>query len=84
MTLSWKVSGSSFPERLAALREQAMVGGGQKRIDKQHANGKLTARERLGLLLDPSSFREHDQLVEHRCSDFGMEKTKARRLNISA
>ena len=49
---------------------------GQKRIDKQHAQGKLTARERITVLLDEGSFREHDQFVQHRCSDFGMEKTK--------
>jgi len=67
---------SSFPERLSGLREQALMGGGQKRIDKQHAAGKLTARERVTLLLDQGSFREHDQLMEHRCSDFGMENTK--------
>ena len=50
---------------------------GEKRIEKQHAGGKLTARERIDVLLDEGSFREHDAFVQHRCSDFGMEKTKA-------
>ena len=51
---------------------------GEKRIEKQHAGGKLTARERIEVLLDEGSFREHDAFVQHRCSDFGMEKTKVR------
>lgn len=50
------------------------MGGGQKRIDAQHAKGKLTARERLELLLDPGSFEEFDMFVTHRSTDFGMEK----------
>jgi len=50
------------------------LGGGQKRIDAQHAKGKLTARERLELLLDPNSFEEFDMFVKHRSTDFGMEK----------
>ena len=53
-------------------RERARKGGGQKRIDAQHAKGKLTARERLELLLDPGSFEEWDMFVEHRATDFGM------------
>jgi len=57
-------------------RRRAVEGGGKARIEKQHAKGKLTARERLQVLLDEGSFREYDQLVEHRCSDFGMEKKK--------
>ncbi|KCV71793.1 propionyl-CoA carboxylase beta chain, mitochondrial [Fonticula alba] len=62
--------------RLEELREKAALGGGQARIDAQHARGKLTARERINLLLDPGSFRETDMLVEHQCSSFGMEKNK--------
>lgn len=64
-----------FIAALPGLREEAMLGGGQKRIDTQHSKGKLTARERLDLLLDEGSFRETDALVQHRCADFGMEKT---------
>lgn len=52
------------------------MGGGEKRIDAQHAKGKLTARERLELLLDSGSFREYDMLVEHRCHDFNMQSQK--------
>ena len=61
-------------ERLAALDSEAVLGGGQRRIDVQHSKGKLTARERLDVLLDEGSFREYDKLVVHRCSNFGMEK----------
>jgi propionyl-CoA carboxylase beta chain len=57
-------------------RAQARLGGGKKRIDAQHAKGKLTARERLEILLDAGSFEEYDMFVEHRCLDFGMEKQK--------
>ena len=57
-------------------RAQARLGGGQKRIDAQHAKGKLTARERIELLLDENSFEEYDMFVSHRCTEFGMEKTK--------
>ena len=57
-------------------RKVARLGGGQKRIDAQHARGKLTARERIALLLDEGSFEEFDMFVEHRCTDFGMEKTR--------
>ncbi|MFT5073806.1 MAG: propionyl-CoA carboxylase beta chain, partial [Bermanella sp.] len=62
-------------EILAQLEEKrslARLGGGQKRIDAQHSKGKLTARERLDLLLDEDSFEEWDMLVEHRCTDFDM------------
>ena len=62
--------------RLDARRERARLGGGQRRIAAQHAKGKLTARERIELLLDHDSFEEFDMFVEHRCDDFGMEKTK--------
>ncbi len=58
---------------LEKKREEARVGGGQKRIDAQHAKGKLTARERIALLLDDGSFEEWDMFVEHRSHDFGME-----------
>eukprot|EP01134_Creolimax_fragrantissima_P008541 CFRG8541T1 len=63
-------------KNLAKKREQAMLGGGQKRIDTQHKKGKLTARERLHILLDKGSFQESDMLMEHTCTDFGMEKQK--------
>ncbi len=62
--------------RLRALKEEALAGGGETRITKQHAKGKLTARERLHLLLDPGSFEELDMLVTHRTEDFGMDKQK--------
>jgi propionyl-CoA carboxylase beta chain len=58
--------------RLEEMREAARLGGGRRRIENQHARGKLTARERLELLLDPDSFEEYDMFVEHRCRDFGM------------
>lgn len=57
-------------------RYEATIGGGAKRIEVQHAKGKLTARERLEVLLDPSSFEESGMLVEHRCSNFDMDKNK--------
>jgi propionyl-CoA carboxylase beta chain len=60
--------------QLAAMRAAAEMGGGQKRIDAQHHKGKLTARERIELLLDPGSFEEWDMFVEHRCHDFGMDR----------
>lgn len=59
-------------ERLRRLRQQAQLGGGQKRIDSQHAKGKLTARERIEILLDENSFVELDAFVTHRSSDFGL------------
>ena len=62
-------------EQLEERRENARLGGGETRIDSQHAKGKLTARERLELLLDPGSFEEFDMFVKHRSTDFGMEKT---------
>jgi acetyl-CoA carboxylase carboxyltransferase component len=60
-------------ERLRDLRQRAQLAGGQDRIDAQHARGKLTARERIQLLLDPGSFRELDMFVTHRTSGFGLE-----------
>ena len=62
---------------LVERRESAKMGGGQKRIDAQHQKGKLTARERLALLLDEGSFEEFDMFLQHRCTNFGMEKTKS-------
>ena len=62
--------------QLEAKRAAARVGGGEKRIQAQHAKGKLTARERLEMLLDPSSFEEYDMFVEHRCEDFGMAEQR--------
>lgn len=61
-------------DELARLREEAMLGGGQAKIDAQHAKGKLTARQRIDLLLDPRSFSEMDMFVRHRNRDFGLEK----------
>jgi len=63
-------------QTLREMREKAKVGGGAKRIDEQHKKGKLTARERLDLLLDAGSFEEIDAFVEHRSSDFGLGKQK--------
>src|SRR5210317_1803985 len=63
-------------EQLEEKRKAAAMGGGQARIDKQHARGKLTARERIDLLLDEDSFEEWDTFVEHRCTDFGMADKK--------
>ena len=58
--------------QLEEKRDRARLGGGQRRIDAQHGKGKLTARERIEVLLDPGSFEEWDMFVEHRCTDFGM------------
>ncbi|HDZ82673.1 MAG TPA: acyl-CoA carboxylase subunit beta [Roseobacter sp.] len=63
-------------EQLEDRRSQARLGGGQSRIDAQHARGKLTARERIDLLVDEGSFEEFDMFVTHRCTDFGMESQK--------
>ena len=67
---------STILEQLEKKRELARLGGGQKRIDAQHAKGKLTARERIELLLDEGTFEEWDMFVEHRCADFGMQEQK--------
>lgn len=61
-------------QHLVDLREKARLGGGEKAIEKQHAKGKLTARERIDLLLDKGSFEEMDMFKLHRCHNFGMEK----------
>ena len=65
-------------QELEGRRAEARLGGGQKRIDAQHSKGKLTARERLELLLDEGSFEEYDMFVTHRCTDFGMPESKPR------
>ncbi len=59
-------------KELIALREKARLGGGEKRIEAQHAKGKYTARERIAIVLDEGSFEEFDMFVEHRCTNFGM------------
>lgn len=78
-------------DHIERTREKALLGGGQKRIDSQHNRvrstlqkadlhllfqGKLTARERIGLLLDYGTFREYDMFAEHTCTDFNMQKHK--------
>ncbi|MEL6244408.1 MAG: acyl-CoA carboxylase subunit beta [Pseudomonadota bacterium] len=63
-------------EALEAKRDVARLGGGEKRIERQHAKGKLTARERIEILLDEGSFEEYDMFVEHTSSDFGMDKQR--------
>ncbi len=67
---------SKILEELESRRAQARIGGGQKRIDSQHARGKLTARERIDAFLDEDSFEEYDMFVQHGCTDFGMENVK--------
>ncbi|MGC9362699.1 MAG: carboxyl transferase domain-containing protein, partial [Candidatus Syntrophosphaera sp.] len=59
--------------KLREKRDAALLGGGEKRIQEQHDKGKLTARERINLLVDPDSFEEFDLFVTHRCTNFGME-----------
>lgn len=61
-------------ERLRDMREKSLAGGGPERIQKQHDSGKLTARERVNILLDKESFEEIGALVQHRCRDFGLDK----------
>ena len=63
-------------DKLEERRAQARLGGGEKRVEAQHKRGKLTARERIELLLDHGSFEEFDMFVQHRSTDFGMEKQK--------
>jgi len=62
-----------FAEELKEIRSRAVQGGGKLRVEQQHKKGKLTARERISVLLDKGSFIEYDQLVQHRCIQFGME-----------
>ncbi|MBI5210646.1 MAG: acyl-CoA carboxylase subunit beta [Elusimicrobia bacterium] len=66
----------SVREELERRRQEAVLGGGKERIEKQHKDGKLTARERIDLLFDQGTFTEIDRFVTHRCTDFGMEKKK--------
>ena len=63
-------------KKLQDLRERSLLGGGKERIDAQHQKGKLTARERIDLLVDPGTFTEIDRFVTHRCRDFGMDSEK--------
>jgi len=63
-------------EQLEELRAQAKLGGGEERIKRQHDKGKLTARERIELLLDPDTFEEYGEFVTHRCTDFDMDKNR--------
>ena len=63
-------------KELERRRQEALLGGGQDRIDKQHKDGKLTARERIDLLLDKGTFVEVDRFVTHHCTDFGMAEKK--------
>src|SRR3954465_5496839 len=63
-------------DKLEQRRAQARAGGGDKRIEAQHKRGKLTARERIELLMDKNSFEEFDMFVEHRSHEFGMEKSR--------
>ena len=66
----------AFRATLKDQNEQSLLGGGQRRIDAQHAKGKLTARERISLLYDTDTFREYDKLKSHRCTEFGSEDEK--------
>ena len=63
-------------KKLIDLRVQAKLGGGEKRIASQHGKGKMTARERIEMLLDEGSFEEYDMFITHRCNNFGIEKDK--------
>ncbi len=63
-------------EKLETRRGHARLGGGERRIEAQHRKGKLTARERVELLLDKGSFEEFDMFVEHRAIDFGMDQDR--------
>lgn len=62
---------------LIALRKKARLGGGEKRIESQHKKGKYTARERINMLLDEGSFEELDMFVQHRCTNFDMDKKES-------
>ena len=70
MTMQEKIN------ELLELRAKARMGGGEKRIEKQHSQGKFTARERILMFLDEGSFEEFDMFVTHRCTNFGLEKEK--------
>ncbi len=71
------MSTSDKIKQLIELRAEAKLGGGIKRIETQHGKGKFTARERVEMLLDEGSFEEYDMFVKHRCTNFGLEKTKS-------
>ncbi|KAG0185781.1 hypothetical protein DFQ28_008797 [Apophysomyces sp. BC1034] len=66
----------TYTTAIESKRQEALAGGGRQRQDAQHEKGKLTARERLDLLLDKGTFREYDTFVEHQCTDFGMDAKK--------
>ncbi|XP_062521847.1 propionyl-CoA carboxylase beta chain, mitochondrial-like [Corticium candelabrum] len=70
---SFRCLSTNVVQRINEQRHQAVSGGGEKKVASQHKKGKLTARERLQLLLDHNSFREHDMFVVHNCTDFGMD-----------
>jgi len=70
------MKGENKLRNLTELEKEALLGGGEERIKAQHDKGKLTARERIDLLLDKSTFRETDKFVTHRCADFGLDKNK--------
>ena len=70
-------------EKLEQKRAAARLGGGQKRIDAQHGKGKLTARERLELLLDEGTFEEWDMFVEHRCMTLACRISACRAMALS-
>ncbi len=76
MTFKKEPSVEEKIKRLAELDQNARLGGGQKRIEEQHAKGKLAARERIELLLDPGSFNEIDRFVVHQCTEFGIAERK--------
>jgi propionyl-CoA carboxylase beta chain len=69
-------------KHLDEMRTKARKGGGDSRIQKQHDKGKLTARERLDILLDKGSFTELDMFVQHRAIDFGLEKNRISNTNL--
>lgn len=64
----------AFRKHLEDTRRRALEGGGENRLARQHSRGKLSARERVEVLLDEGSFREYDMLKTHRCTDFGMDE----------
>ena len=70
--------GSNIARRLEEAKLRSSMGGGLGRVTSQHERNKLTARERIAALVDSGSFTEYDALVQHTCTDFGMEKQKVR------
>ena len=68
------MSSEKHLEELLRMKDQARLGGGLRRIEAQHERGKLTARERIDVLLDPGTFEEFDQLMIHRATDFGLDE----------